>query len=122
MVLFDTNFIIYLLKKEAKATSAFQTVFQCKTLAVSFITKIELLSFHNLSPHQEKEISDFLDLVDVIYINDAILNTTIDLRKKLSIKTPDAIIAATALQFQADLFTRNVKDFKNIDALQLIEI
>jgi hypothetical protein len=36
----------------------------------------------------------------------------IDIRKEKSIKLPDAIIAATAVQYSAILVTRNTKDFK----------
>jgi hypothetical protein len=36
----------------------------------------------------------------------------IDIRKEKSIKLPDAIIAATTVQYSATLVTRNTKDFK----------
>lgn len=35
-------------------------------------------------------------------------------------KTPDAIIAATALANDFTLITRNIKDFKNIEGFKLV--
>jgi predicted nucleic acid-binding protein len=42
------------------------------------------------------------------------------LRKGKKIKTPDAIIAATALAYGYILITANEKDFANIKGLKLI--
>ena len=47
-------------------------------------------------------------------ITDEIVQNVIDIRKEKSIKLPDAIIAATAMQCSAILVTRNTKDFKTL--------
>ena len=45
-----------------------------------------------------------------------VVNKAIELKRSRKIKTPDAIVAATALVFELNLLTRNTKDF---DWLQL---
>jgi predicted nucleic acid-binding protein len=44
---------------------------------------------------------------------------TAEIRKAHKVKLPDAIIAATAVEFDLTLLTRNTNDFKNIEALKL---
>ena len=85
----------------------------------SVITKIEVLGFPT-SEKASKLLSDFIDAIIVLDLNDEIVNKTIEIRKSHKIKTPDAIIAATALVFGLILITRNTNDFKNIQNLKLI--
>lgn len=49
-----------------------------------------------------------------------IVNQTIAIRKQHKVKTPDANIAATAIVWGFTLITRNIRDFKNIQGLQLV--
>jgi len=48
-------------------------------------------------------------------LTDDIANMVIDIRQQFKIKTPDAIIGATALAHGFDIVTNNVDDFKNLD-------
>ncbi len=57
----------------------------------------------------------------VIPLNDDIVKATIALRKKNKIKTPDAIIAATAMVLDFTLVTRNIKDFTKIPLLKILD-
>ena len=88
-------------------------------IAISIITKIEVLGF-NGDENETKKLTDFIGLARIFYIDDDIADKTIELRKSYKIKTPDAIIAATALVNNLMLCTRNIADFKTIDGLQLI--
>lgn len=45
-----------------------------------------------------------------------------EIRRKYKTKTPDALIASTAVMYQAPLVTRNVRDFKKIKELKVLEI
>jgi toxin FitB len=49
-----------------------------------------------------------------------IVEQTILLRKKHKIKTPDAIIAATALVHDLTIITRNSGDFEKIEGLKTV--
>ena len=49
-----------------------------------------------------------------------IAERTIAIRKNLRIKIPDAIIAATALEYSLQLVSRNEEDFAQIQDLKLV--
>ena len=85
-------------------------------LVISIISKIEVLGF-NGDVSELKRLTDFIGLATIFFVDDAIANKTIELRKTHKIKTPDAIIAATALVYNLTLITRNTTDFKNIEGL-----
>jgi len=56
----------------------------------------------------------------VIELSDDIVSKTIDLRIQYKLKTPDAIIAATALTYNMILLTRNINDFGKVQGLTII--
>ena len=86
---------------------------------VSFITKIELLAW-NSSNYDDRIIrEEFLAGSEIHYINDEIIESTIELRKKTNIKIPDAIIAATAMCKDFILLSTNCNDFKKVEILGL---
>ena len=76
---------------------------------ISVITEIELLSFTKLNLEQQIQLQQFIDTVKVIGIDTKIKNCTIDLRKKYRLKIPDALIVATALTYDAELFTNDIQ-------------
>ena len=86
---------------------------------LSVITQIELLSW-NASEEIEKKVEDFIVDSNVLNISPEIIKHCASLRKKRKIKTPDAIIAATALAYGFILVTNNEGDFSNIKGLKLI--
>jgi len=83
---------------------------------ISVINKIEVLGYNI----EDKDIEDFIGLANILNLTDDIVNHTIQLRKTHKIKVPDAIIAATTLINNLTLITRNTKDFKNIEGLEVI--
>jgi len=85
----------------------------------SIITKIEALGFKEITKGESKAISKMLDSGELVYIDSGIAQRTIDLRQKYKIKTPDAIIAATAIISNSELWTANISDFSNIEGLKL---
>ena len=112
MNIVDTNIIIYYLNGEAAAIDWLQS--HQEKLSISVITKIEVLSY----PFQKDEefiIQQFLNQFELIHLSDEIIDVTIKLRRQRKIKTPDAIITATALISKMCICTRNIRDFKNIE-------
>ena len=110
--LVDTNIIIYYLNGEATAIEWLQS--HQEKLSISVITKIEVLSY----PFQKDEeilIQQFLNQFELIHLSDEIIDSTIKLRRQRKIKTPDAVIAATALISKLSVCTKNIRDFKNIE-------
>ena len=89
--------------------------------AISVITQIELFCSNNINAVELAQLQKFIALVNSYNNIDAdILTNTINIRKLHKIKTPDAIIAATALTYSLALITRNTNLFKNISGLQLV--
>jgi predicted nucleic acid-binding protein len=84
--------------------------------SISIINKIEILGFTNQIP----SVSELIDFVNVIGLTDDIVNETINIRKSIKIKLPDAIIAASAFSQNLTVLTRNTFDFKIIKGLQVI--
>lgn len=88
-ILFDTNAIIYFIDKPFDISNI--------SLFMSVISEIELLSYPKITQGEENKIRYFLNnYVSIINLDDNIKNETIFIRKNFNIKTPDAIIIATA--------------------------
>ncbi len=118
--LIDTNVIIDYLgnKMPASGIAIMRKVFEVKP-KISIITKIEVLGFTETAKHYQL-LENFMNDVNVIGLSDTIANRTIYLRKLHKIKLPDAIIAATAIELESTLITRNTTDFKNISGIKII--
>jgi predicted nucleic acid-binding protein len=88
-----------------------------EALKISVITKIEILGFKGIA-EEEIKMMDFISYADIINLDEAIIDKTIQLKKSIKIKTPDAIIASTALVNDLTLITNNTADFKRIPDLK----
>ena len=87
---------------------------------ISVVVKIEVLGYNDL-PTKIKQLEAFLNLAVVFPLDDDVTAKTIYLRRTYKkFKLGDAIIAATALVYNFALVTRNTKDFKNIEGLEVI--
>jgi predicted nucleic acid-binding protein len=86
---------------------------------LSIITQIELLCW-NTDLSTEQYVKNFIEDSVILNINFDVIMHCVALRKSKKIKTPDAIIAATALAYNLILVTNNEKDFVNIEGLKLI--
>jgi len=84
------------------------------------VTRIELLSWQKATKSQLAVLKDYIGASSVFGLSEAIVERTIDIRKKYRVKLPDAIIAATALVHDFVLITRNISDFKKILGLEVI--
>lgn len=113
--LLDSNILIYyfngLLVDDPEVHDWFSASFN-----ISVITQIEFLGWHKFA-----EDSALLTLAErlisnatVFELNDAVAQETIRIRQQFKVKTPDAIIAATARVHDMKVITNNVSDFKNL--------
>jgi predicted nucleic acid-binding protein len=87
---------------------------------ISVMTKIEVLGFKNTA-NTEALLNDFIDACMIIPLSEETIDQTIQIRKKHKIKTPDAIIAASAKVLALTLISRNITDFKKIGGLKVID-
>lgn len=88
--------------------------------AISVMTRIEILGWLQINAKQLISLSEFIDNSIVYALDERIILKTIELRQTLRIKTPDAIIAATAVVNNQILISRNTKDFISIAGLKVI--
>jgi predicted nucleic acid-binding protein len=84
------------------------------------VTRIEVLGYPDQSPNQRQRAASFLDLFDEIPLRESIVDSAIGLRQRRAIRLGDAIIAATVLEHDLSLVTRNTDDFEWIDDLSLV--
>ena len=120
--LWDTNTVIYFLQKQFPiAAEKFidNTLLDSKP-AISAITEIELLCWKTASEKDLNVLHGFIEDAAVFELEKNIKLKTADIRKNHKIKLPDAIIATTALVHKLTLITRNIKDFKSIKNLEVV--
>ena len=118
MILIDSNVIIDAAKPNSGSIAGFIEKY---APAVSIITKIEVLGYHNLRDDEIQILNDFFAVAHVIPIDDQIADSAIELRQARRVKLGDALIAATALVHSLSLATRDTKDFDWIPGLTLID-
>jgi len=81
---------------------------------------MEILGFA-VTPDVQDILQKLITASLVYSLTESVVKNTIELRKQLRIKIPDAIIAATALTENMVLVTHNKKDFIIISGLSLID-
>jgi|SRR5690606_19946528 len=86
---------------------------------LSVISQIEILSWKTDS-QTEQQVKNFILDSTILEIKPGVITHCVNLRRSKKIKTPDSIIAATALAYAYTLITSNEKDFKNIPGLKMI--
>ena len=114
-LLVDTNIILYLLHGDQRV----KELLDGENIHLSFITELELLSYPELSDSEEKEIIVLLEMSVIHDINSQVKKNCIQLRKKYSLKLPDAIIASTALSLDMMMLS-NDSIFERVSELNLI--
>jgi predicted nucleic acid-binding protein len=118
--LLDTNAIIYLLKGEKELNSILQSN---STVYISVIGVIEYLSFNNLTQEEINTFEDFCENVIILDLssNKKDIQNIIMLRKKYSLKTPDAILVNAAMGVSAELITGD-RDLFKISEVSILKI
>jgi predicted nucleic acid-binding protein len=119
--LIDSNVLIdYLAERIPQAGCDFVEQIFVEQFLISVIVKIEVLGYNDI-PHKMEAMEKFVAMSQTIPLDNHITQRTIELRRKhKKLKLGDAIIAATALEHQLVLLTRNVDDFKSVSGLQII--
>ena len=112
--LFDTNVVIYYFN----GLTADETLHDHlrESFRISIITEIEFLGWGEFAsqPGLYDLARDFLNQATVYPLDRPIAEATIRLRQQFKTKTPDAIIAATALVHGLTVITQNTDDFTRL--------
>lgn len=127
MKILDTSFLIPLFRGEKDAVSKSKEL-ETEDLAITSISAFEML-FQAYWAGREKEIMQtkrFLFGYDVLALDSksadiAAKTYTHILHSGKDVGLKDLFIAAIALTYDASMLTRNVKHFKNVEALKVEE-
>ncbi len=110
----DTNFLIDVHEGKEKVIP-----FLDGTVIISVISEIELLGWYKLNKEEKQRLRSLLDDCIIFELTAEIRKLAIEIRQQKKIKTPDAIIAATAMYLQIPIVSSD-KGFKNISGIELI--
>ncbi|OGG79417.1 hypothetical protein A3A39_00465 [Candidatus Kaiserbacteria bacterium RIFCSPLOWO2_01_FULL_54_13] len=120
----DTNAIIAFLGGEEAIVELFSNWKQRGVpLFLPTVVEAEVLSFQKWTQAEQRNTELFLEEHFVsIPFERAIARIAAGLRRISNIELPDAAIAASALYTHSPLVTRNVKDFRKVTGLTIVEI
>jgi predicted nucleic acid-binding protein len=119
----DTNAIIYYLDEEPTVVPLLEPILgQEMAIFVSVVTELELLSHPGLTEEDMAAIQQLLMSVVIFPLESRLAQLAGALRRQYHLKTPDSVVAATALLTHTTLVTRNIRDFQGIEGLSLLPI
>jgi predicted nucleic acid-binding protein len=116
-MLLDSNIIIGATRPEGGVLVGYVAQ---ESACISIVTAIETLGFHRLSEEEEQAIQAYLGELPQVPLNQAVASRAIALRKQRKMGLADAILAATALEWDIPLVTCNSEDFKHVAGLKVI--
>lgn len=123
MIICDTDVLIEFYKNNRQIVEELRQIRQ-EQLAISVITQAELY-FGALNKAELRQIKRHLASLHRFPIDVAVSRTFLQLMEDYSLShklsIPDALIAATALVYDLELYTLNVKDFQFIPNLRLYQ-
>jgi predicted nucleic acid-binding protein len=113
-IIADTNIFIYLLKNDLQLGQLLDK----KSIYISYITELELLSFPKISANEIDVIKELINKCNIIHYSEDLKDDIILLRRKYNLRIPDAIIAATSFAYFIPLITadKNFRRIKEIDS------
>jgi predicted nucleic acid-binding protein len=119
----DTNAIIYYLDEDPTVVPLLEPILgQEIAIFVSVVTELELLSHPGLTAEDMAAVQQLLTSVVIFPLESRLAQLAGALRRQYHLKTPDSVVAATALLTRTTLVTRNIRDFQGIDGLVLLPI
>ncbi len=116
----DSNILIYTAEDDGALCQPYA---ESPNALIASVTRIEVLGFRGFSAlpaEQQARLISIVKTTTEVPLDNEIIERAISLRQQKSIKLGDAIIAATALEYDLPLVTRNEGDFKHIAGLQVI--
>ncbi|MBF0289780.1 MAG: type II toxin-antitoxin system VapC family toxin [SAR324 cluster bacterium] len=116
-MLLDSNIIIYASLPEYTELRQFIAQHSPK---ISEISHLEVLGYDQLTSQEQKYFEQFFEAASTLPISGDIIQQAILLRQQKKMSLGDSIIAATSIEYNLKLVTRNTKDFDWISILELI--
>jgi len=88
----------------------------------SAMSRLEVLGYARLTADEENRLLQMFAQFHELPVTDEVIARAILVRREFRLKTPDAVIAATALLTNADLVTRNISDFTRVRGLAVVNV
>lgn len=121
MIICDSNVIIELLKGNGEVLDNLDRI-GSENILISSITAMEIY-YGALNNKELKKLRKYLAEINTIHLNKDIseiaTNLIIEYANSHNLEIPDALIAASALSEEMELYTYNLKDFNYIKNLKL---
>ena len=120
MLLIDTNVFVDFLRNYPPAVDFFDGIALRDDILFSAVTEAELLAGKANDDTEKRE-----KLLHLLYrwtkapVANPLAREAGDISRQYGLEVPDAMIAATALSHDAELMTRNVKDFRRIPQIRV---
>ena len=111
----DTNIVLYLLAGDKTLAEMLND----KSIYVSFITEMELLSYKQLNTVEETRINSFLKDALIVDMSSPIKRKAVAIRKSTGMKLPDSIIAASSIHLGIPLLTAD-SGFSKVKSLDYL--
>ncbi len=116
----DTDVFIDYFRQVEKARMFMAKIKDNHIACFSAITQAELLSGDECDEEEIRDrVMDFMISFVIIPVDSDVAQLGGKLKRKFKIKLDDALIAATALKMKAKFITRNLKDFKKVEGLEI---
>jgi len=119
-VLLNTNVLVYHVAGDPAATKFLDETIAGRSFCLSILSVIEFLGWHGHTDKEFVECKELIELATILTVSKEVADKAIELRRSKRIKLADAVIASTALVNNITLITRNIRDFKRIRDLQII--
>jgi hypothetical protein len=120
-MIIDSNIIIYASLPDYQYLRDYLRLHQDQ-LSTSFISKIEILGYHQLRENDKILFELFFNSINIFHLNEQIIDIAIALKQNQKMSLGDSIIAATALFYNDELLTNNIKDFDKVPNILLIPL
>lgn len=117
----DSDILIDILRQQEKAKNFVKTIMEDgDTAHISVLTEAEVLSGEDCKVSDKKERTEELfSLFRVVDVTRALVRKGAGLRREHGMPLHDAIIAATAMEMDVPVYSRNRKHFRKIKGLKL---
>lgn len=123
LTIVDTDILIDAARGETIAISCLQQLVQHTPIAISAVTQMELIVGCRNKPELQN-LEQFLLRFQILKLTNQITDRAVDILRKYRLShgllIADALIAATALEHNEPLITKNQRDFRFIASLNLL--
>ena len=117
-MLIDSNIVIHAAEP---GFEFLRQLIETPSASVSVVTYVEVLGHLDLQEYQKSYFENFFESVSQLTVTLPIVRKAVALRQQRRMSLGDAIIAATALENDLTLVTRNLRDFRRISELTLLD-